>query len=210
MSVANQENFINYQITIDDTSKYWNVNITNDNFAYDEFIEKLNEDMLKFKFDLHSLWKSNKSFVIDKFFYVSDTDMSKGAHHHRSNRLYPLSNNEFGVEYKYLANGETGQSTRKYAIAASLLNNETSAVEDTKEIEINQKIISTKLTQEEKQNMAKIRLSHVMNYNGIISNMFADLEPKNNDFGLSIEQLNMNYKLDMSNKGYILYRKKVR
>lgn len=148
--------------------------------------------------------------MIDRFFYVSDRGIERGAHLvHSSGEYVPLSSGEFGVELKYAVNGDTARVTRKYAILSGLLkNNIGSSFADTENIGGSGG--GRSIMKNDRLDMPRIRMSHVMTYDRLVRNLFGELTVKNEDDDLSIEKLNANYKHESSNKGYVLYRHKVR
>lgn len=190
-------------ILLDDASKY--LNFKNHRFDYREFLREQEEKMRKYKYNVDSLIKLRKSFLIDNFFYATDREMSRGAHRIKSeDRFVPLSGNEFGDDYKYLVNADTGRTTLKYELVASLFNrSKIASIFEEKSKNVR------KLSNEEKLELQKIRISHVMPYDKLVSNLFADVQLKNKKVGISIEELNTIYKLDSTNKGYVLYKQMV-
>lgn len=162
----------------------------------------MNHNLVKYQYNLISLVNSKKSFVIHDFFYVSD--IFKGAHHSKTSKiLFPLSTNEFGIDYKYLVDTDTGRMTRKYNLSSKILSKAKNNLTFIDEA-------SVRLLEINKSELPKIQFTHVMPYKNILVNLFADVDIENEKSGLSIEEINTNYNLKFSNKGYILYRSKVK
>lgn len=198
----------------DDFSKY--LRATSNRTVIDRFFQDQENNLLKFKYNALSLIRSSKSFVIENFFYVSDREMERGAHQMRASGEYvPLSASEFGVELKYMVNGDTARVTRKYAILSSLLKNMPGdgnvnegmdAYSDTRRSYMGGR---SKLDDEKRREMPRIRMSHFMHYDRILMGLFDEIQVKIGEEDLSMENLNEKFRRESSNKGYVLYRLKV-
>lgn len=205
-------------------SKYWHANKNNINnndknqtqsHLFDRFFSKQENNLLIFKHNAQSLVKSSKSFVIDRFVYVSDRNVERGAHRVRSSGEYvPLSGSEFGVELRYLINGDTARVTRKYAILSSLLKNMGYAGETIGGYYAgaSRSIWGSraKLDDERRRaDMSHIRMTHVMPYDRLVRNLFGETQIGKNELNLSMEKLNAKYKRELSNKGFAFYHHEV-
>lgn len=195
---------------------------------FDRFFAQHEHNLVKFKHNTRELLRSSKSFVLDRFVYTSDREMERGAHWLRTrdgDEHVPLSAHEFGVELRYMVNGDTARVTRKYATLSHLLKKTgggASSIEEEEdyidflddERHNNNKISNTnrRVDEETRSEMAKIRMSHILPFNRLVASLFNDLVLKPNDNlgdDLSVEKLNFKFKRDTLNKGYFVYRRKV-
>ncbi len=162
--------------------------------------------MLIFKATLLELLEAEKSFNIKNYFCNSNFGFSLSSYHNKNNQLFHISTNIYNSYYECLID-ETRSLTSKYSITRQFL---VEKKRNQLESDFQAKDSYKKFNAIKENDLTQIKLISYLPYEKIIDNLHSpiNVKPEKSKF-ISMEYLNLNYRVETNNNGFILYRAKL-
>ena len=162
------------------------------------------KSVLVFKATLLELLQAEKSFNIKNYFCNSNYGFSNGAHHNINSQLLHFSTNVLYSNYECLID-ESRSLTVKYSITKELLGGTSNQVD---KFDFNDSY--KKLSAVNDHEIIHIKLNNYLPYEKIINCLHSgvNLISEKSKF-ISMEYVNLMYRIEAANYGFILYRAKL-